>query len=303
MIESLAYIGFESPRAADWIAFGPEILGLEVVAVDDDGTVRLRHDDAAQRIVIGPGPADAIGYLGWDTGGPDQLAAALSRLRTEHGVEVHPDPVAAADRRVADLAWFSDPFGFRHELTWGLLQRPGTFRPGRAVSGFVTGSGGAGHAVLIVPDQAEAERFYIDVLGLSLSDRADLGFPVTFLHCNPRHHSLAFAAIKGRVGFHHLMLEVASINDVGTALDLVAARGDIPVTMSLGRHTNDLMTSFYLRTPSGFDIEYGTGGRLVPVDRPWVAASYDAGSIWGHRPPAEPPRPGILAPWAASVPA
>lgn len=295
MIQSLAYTGFTSPRASAWATFGPDVLGLELVATDTDGTVRLRNDDAAQRLVVHPGDTDGLAYLGWDTGGPTALAAAVTRLEKEHGVVVRHDPRAAVDRCVADLAWFTDPFGFRHELTWGLLTRPSSFRPGRrALSGFLTGSGGMGHAVLIVPDLAEAERFYVDVLGFRLSDRIEVGFPIRFLHCNPRHHTLAFAAIPGMVGFHHLMLEVASIDDVGSALDLVAARGDIPVTMGLGRHTNDRMTSFYLRTPSGFDVEYGTGGLLVPEDKPWTVGSYDSMSIWGHQPPVQPVLPGII---------
>lgn len=297
MITSLAYVGFTSPRAAEWTSFGPAVLGLEVVGTDADGTVRLRNDDAAQRLVVHPGERDALAYLGWDTGGPAALAAAVTRLEKEHGVAVHRDPDAAADRRVADLAWFTDPFRFRHELTWGMLAHPSSFRPGRPLSGFVTGDAGMGHAVLIVPDLAEAEHFYLDVLGFRLSDRIEVGFPIRFLHCNPRHHTLAFAAIPGMVGFHHLMLEVASIDDVGTGLDLVTARGDVPVTMGLGRHTNDRMTSFYLRTPSGFDVEYGTGGLLVPEERPWTAATYDALSIWGHTPSAQPVLPGILAPF------
>ena len=66
--------------------------------------------------------------------------------------------------------------------------------------------------------------------------------------------------------------------------------------MSLGRHTNDLMTSFYVRTPSGFEIEYGTGGRLVD-DETWEIGQYDTQSMWGHKPPAEPLFPKILAPF------
>ncbi|HBZ72441.1 MAG TPA: glyoxalase, partial [Deltaproteobacteria bacterium] len=58
-----------------------------------------------------------------------------------------------------------DPFGFRHELAWGQLARPSSFRPGRAISGFVTGRGGLGHAVLIVPDLERAQAFYTGVLG------------------------------------------------------------------------------------------------------------------------------------------
>ena len=45
--------------------------------------------------------------------------------------------------------------------------------------------------------------------------------------------------------------------------------------MSLGRHTNDLMTSFYVRTPSGFEIEYGTGGIVVDDDT-WTVGSTTA---------------------------
>ena len=63
--------------------------------------------------------------------------------------------------------------------------------------------------------------------------------------------------------------------------------------MSLGRHTNDMMTSFYVRTPSGFEIEYGTGGVLVDEEN-WEVENYDAMSFWGHRPPEERLVPGIV---------
>ena len=59
------------------------------------------------------------------------------------------------------------------------------------------------------------------------------------------------------------------------------------------------MTSFYVRTPSGFEIEYGTGG-LVVDDDTWEVGEHHAQSIWGHKPPAEPLVPGILAPASSS---
>src|SRR5205823_13179104 len=114
---------------------------------------------------------------------------------------------------------------------------------------FVTGEQGLGHVVLIIPDLRAAERFYVDVLGFRPSDTIDMGFTVRFFHCAThaaRHHTLAISAVPGMVGMHHLMLEVNTLDDVGTALDAVNAR-QIPLAMSLGRHTNDLMTSFYVR--------------------------------------------------------
>jgi 3,4-dihydroxy-9,10-secoandrosta-1,3,5(10)-triene-9,17-dione 4,5-dioxygenase len=102
-----------------------------------------------------------------------------------------------------------------------------------------------------------------------------------FLGCNPRHHSLALAPFPAAAGIVHLMIEVASLDDVGRAMDRCARRG-APPSATLGRHANDLMVSFYVRTPGGFDIEYGTDGRLVD-DATWVSRETTAISLWGHQ--------------------
>jgi 3,4-dihydroxy-9,10-secoandrosta-1,3,5(10)-triene-9,17-dione 4,5-dioxygenase len=36
-----------------------------------------------------------------------------------------------------------------------------------------------------------------------------------------------------------------------------------------------------VRTPGGFDIEYGTDGRLVD-DATWISRETTAVSLWGH---------------------
>jgi 3,4-dihydroxy-9,10-secoandrosta-1,3,5(10)-triene-9,17-dione 4,5-dioxygenase len=41
------------------------------------------------------------------------------------------------------------------------------------------------------------------------------------------------------------------------------------------------MVSFYVQTPGGFDIEYGTDGRLVD-DGTWISRESTAVSLWGH---------------------
>ena len=55
-----------------------------------------------------------------------------------------------------------------------------------------------------------------------------------------------------------------------------------PISASLGRHVNDEMLSFYLRSPSGFDIEFGWGGLLVDDDATWLSRESTAVSRWGH---------------------
>ena len=295
MIQSFAYIGFSSPAAAAWRTFGPDVLGAQLADRTDD-VVALRIDDRAARLLVHPGETDDVAYLGWDCGDAAGIADVVEMLRAA-GIAAESDPTMAAIRQVDELVAFTDPWGFRHELTHGLAAG-GAFTPGRPMAGFVTCEQGLGHLVFLLPDLDAGQRFYTDVLGFKISDHIEWnGLSLRFLHCNPRHHTLALGSVPGMVGIHHLALEVREIDDVGRSLDLVNDLG-IPVAMGYGKHTNDWMTSFYVHTPSGFEIEYGAGGRTVDDDT-WQFEVYDAMSIWGHKPPAEPIFPGILRPVTA----
>jgi extradiol dioxygenase len=303
-ISALAYIGFTSPSAEEWRHFGPNILGAQLApssTTTSDDEVRLRIDERAYRVSVAPGPANDVAHLGWDVHDAAGLTHSSAAVAAA-GIEVHQgDADLLADRGVEALAWFLDPFGFRHELTYGAPTASEPFAPGRPISGFVTGAGGLGHVVLFVADLDAANAFYTHVLGFRRSDEVEMGpLFLRFLHCNPRHHTVALAAIPGMRGIHHLMLEVASVDDVGTGYDLCVSQ-DLPLAMTFGKHTNDLMTSFYVRTPSGFEIEYGYGGVLVD-DTTWVVPEpYRAISIWGHRPPATPLFPGVIHPLEVSA--
>ena len=89
--------------------------------------------------------------------------------------------------------------------------------------------------------------FYADVLGFGLSDYIVRPFRAYFFHVNARHHSLALIE-TGRNGMHHLMVELFSLDDVGQAYDVAMTQQD-RVSVTLGRHTNDFMTSFYAEDP------------------------------------------------------
>ena len=64
----------------------------------------------------------------------------------------------------------------------------------------------------------------------------------------------ATAIGSGSNGVHHLMLELCSFDDVGQGYDLALGEEN-RVATTLGRHTNDWITSFYARSPSDFFIE------------------------------------------------
>ena len=197
-----------------------------------------------------------------------------------------------ADRRVDGLITFDDPCGSRLEAFHGVaLQHRRVVSPYGHT--FVTGEQGLGHVVLSTSDDEASLRFYRDVLGFRLRDSMRLppqmlgrpadGEPawLRFFGCNPRHHSLAFLPMPTPTGIVHLMIEVAQADDVGLCHDR-ALRRKVPMSATLGRHVNDLMLSFYMKTPGGFDIEFGCEGRQVDddiVDR----ARVDGGVAVGPR--------------------
>ena len=100
----------------------------------------------------------------------------------------------------------------------------------RAIGGFVTGDQGVGHIVLATDDLRRQLDFYQNVLGFRISDYIDIvraGAPLSFafMHCSPRHHSLAFASrppVPRRL--LHLMLQVQTIDEVGRTYTLAEER-------------------------------------------------------------------------------
>jgi 3,4-dihydroxy-9,10-secoandrosta-1,3,5(10)-triene-9,17-dione 4,5-dioxygenase len=143
---------------------------------------------------------------------------------------------------------------------------------------------GMGHAVFFVDDLDATMAFYTTLLGFRISDYVTMGRTrLGFLHCNPRHHSLAFLhAPGGRKRAHHFMMQLQDINTMGRTYDVVEA-GAAPLLTTLGQHSNDQMVSFYMRNPSGFGVEYGWGGLEID-DACWQVQTLEGGSTWGHKP-------------------
>jgi 2,3-dihydroxybiphenyl 1,2-dioxygenase len=287
-VQALGYAGFGSADLDDWRQFGTGLVGLQAVE-RGPSLLAFRMDDRKQRIVIDRALPEGARFFGWevaDAADLDALAARLDRA----GVEVEAEPQTLADaRRVGGLISFHDPAGNRLEAFYGAEIAEQPFSPGRSISGFRTGPLGLGHAVLTVAKLDDVMPFYVDLLGFRLSDYIEQPFRAYFFHINARHHSLALIE-TGRDGMHHLMVELFSLDDVGQAYDVALGQHE-RVSVTLGRHTNDLMTSFYAKTPSSFMIECGWGGRNI--DPPtWKPFEMKAGpSLWGHErvwlPPAD----------------
>ena len=275
----LGYVGIDATDPAAWEPFATNFLGMERVEAAG-GTAAYRVDAAGRRLIVMPAARNGGAFYGWEVAD----AAALDALAA--AVEGRGTAVAAATaaeralRGVAGMAHCLDPGGRRVELFYGLDPAGGAFSPGRPIAGFNTGALGLGHVLLQTADARECAAFYREALGFRLSDWRDEPHAARFLHCNPRHHSLALFE-RGTPRLHHVMVELNALDDVGAAYDMALAE-EGRIALTLGRHPNDRMVSFYVDTPSGFLLEYGWGGRVVD-DATWVVEETPVKSLWGHR--------------------
>ncbi|MEV4054170.1 iron-dependent extradiol dioxygenase HsaC [Amycolatopsis sp. NPDC049688] len=290
-IRSLGYLRIEATDMAAWREYGLKVLGMVEGSGTNPDALYLRMDDFPARLVISPGSSDRLAVTGWEAANAGELAEIRSRLDSASVPYKEGTPEELADRRVDELISFDDPSGNTQEVFHGVaLQHRRVVSPyGHK---FVTGEQGLGHVVLSTKDDEASLRFYRDVLGFRLRDSMRLppqlvGRPadgppawLRFFGCNPRHHSLAFLPMPTPSGIVHLMVEVENTDDVGLCLDR-AIRRKVPMSATLGRHVNDLMLSFYMKTPGGFDVEFGCEGRQVDDDN-WIARESTAVSLWGH---------------------
>jgi 2,3-dihydroxybiphenyl 1,2-dioxygenase len=287
-VTQLGYLGIGVSNLDAWREFATAVLGMEIADTAGDGSIYLRMDEYHHRFVIHPGGNDDVAYTGWQVKDEAALEEIGERLG-EAGVAVEHGSSADNDaRRVLGLIKLKDPNGIPTELYYGpLINFETPFTSPRAISGFVTGNQGLGHIVVIPQNVDESLHFYRDLLGMRISDIVEaevapgvkLRFP--FLHCNPRHHSIALIPAPLPRKLQHFMVQLNSVDDVGSTYCLCEDRGE-RITAGLGRHLNDQMFSFYLRSPSGFDIEYGWGARTVD-DATWQVQKHAGASVRGHK--------------------
>ena len=293
IIKGLGYIGCEVTDFNAWDSLLDTVYGLERRGDSGKSVRQYRMDDNHHRLALHKSNNNKLKYIGWEVefqGDLDNLAAELS----DKGIEVTAGSAALREQRsVMDLFVINGPDDIRLEIFFGPVQDFKPFTPKRGMEGYNTGDLGMGHIVLATADRLASVKWYEDNFGFRLSDHIFWDdIQATFLHCNPRHHSLAFMNPVGGMkpgDLGHFMFESLSLNDVGRAYDIVN-ENKVPLALTLGRHTNDNMMSFYIYSPSGWWVEYGYGARLID-DADWEPKLYNSPKIWGHEmmpPPGEP---------------
>jgi 2,3-dihydroxybiphenyl 1,2-dioxygenase len=289
-VRALGYLGITTPNLDAWAQFATRLVGMQAIggAENDLGALYLKVDGRMWRLAVHEAEDEGLAYVGWEVAGKYDLQILVDAVEATGATVKYADASEAQSRGVVELVRFQDPAGTPIEVFYG-QHCDYQFASPLGIE-FVTDPCGFGHVMLSVTAYDECVDFYCNALGFRVSDFADLGgVRATFLRCNPRHHSLALrdASLADptspfeQARIRHLMIEVSRQDDVGRALDRCGDLG-YKLSRTLGRHSNDEMFSFYVKSPSDFDVEVGHGGLLIDETN-WTPKCQIGADLWGHR--------------------
>jgi biphenyl-2,3-diol 1,2-dioxygenase len=286
-VRQLGYVGLTVKNLKEWESFATEVLALESRGRGPDGCLYLTNDSYHHRLILHEGSQDDLAYAGWEVFSEAELDAISERLTRIGAVITEPSRAEKKARGVIGLRRFMDPEGIVGEVFYGPIVIDEEDVPRTLRNKFVTGDQGFGHYSVAVKEFDRYIEFYERGLGLSLSGiRRDVQLKngglthVGSLRCNARQHSLSVVNYDIPKRMLHLGLQVTELDDLGYAMDKAGELGMIKIP--LGRHAGDLMVSFYIESPSGFEIEYGWGARTLPPDAR-VTQHTERTSLWGHK--------------------
>ncbi len=286
----MGYLLAESEKLDEWERFTRDGLGLHVEC-PGRGVLNCRIDQHARRLIIRQGPAEDVVAIGWQLSDEAALQLALDRLN-QRRIPVESVEGDQADLRGVSRFWrIKGPKGLSTEF---FVNARTTEQPLKMqASGFYTAECGMGHVAISTRNPQAMQAFWMDIFDARLSDHIEeridgVNLDLAFLRLNPRHHSIATAATKGiRLNplskqIHHLNLQACSLEDVTQGYLRCRAMG-YEIANAIGQHPNDKELSFYVVSPSGFEIEIGWNPLLVD-EATWQPTVHRGISLWGHRP-------------------
>jgi catechol 2,3-dioxygenase len=144
------------------------------------------------------------------------------------------------------------------------------------------------HILVFTRNVPNTLKFYSEVLGLRLSDRA--GDMVGFMHGihGSDHHLIAFLKSEAP-GLHHLSWDAGSIQAIGLGAMQMAGKG-YAAGWGLGRHVLGSNYFHYVRDPWGSYCEYASDIDYIPADADWRSGDHppeDSFYVWGPEPPKD----------------
>lgn len=235
-----------------------------------------------------PGKRKRLGYLAFNC-----YAADLEPIReqTKAAGAAFADPPAGH----REGFWCRDPDGNLLQVRVGPKTSPDAKTPPVDLHGGPGGRGVLGrsnygkvhprrmsHVLMFSPDVKRTTGFYVNALGLRLSDTSrDV---IAFFHGRhgSDHHMIAFAKGKAK-GWHHSSWDVPGLEDVGRGAAQMAAKG-YKDGWGTGRHVLGSNYFHYVRDPWGSFAEYSADIDYIPAGHAWEGGDWppeDSLYLWG----------------------
>jgi catechol 2,3-dioxygenase-like lactoylglutathione lyase family enzyme len=287
-VHSLDHFVFTVPDLDEAARFYSEF-GLDVRRADgriDLYTFGHRHRWAS--IHRAPG-RKRLQYLCFGAYAED-LEPLRERLERMHVAKRAPHPLAQG----AGL-WAEDPQGVSVQVIVGEKVSPSEKKrvappvvpPGKGAAPMRSTLAGVkpkrlSHTLMFTSDVMGSVRFYVEALGLRLSDHS--GEIIAFLHGahSSDHHMIAFAKSDGP-GLHHSSWDVATFDDVGLGMQQMVDKGH-KEGWGVGRHVIGSNYFYYVRDPWGSFAEYSYDIDFIPSDIEWKPQDCppeDSFYVWG----------------------
>jgi catechol 2,3-dioxygenase-like lactoylglutathione lyase family enzyme len=224
---------------------------------------------------------DAVAAGLWRIGHPVvPVADRITTVEQATGVRVVVDVAPRLNQRAAPATPYNGPG--RPERTG---RAPGITRPGPVTPRKL------GHVLIASDDYAATRRFFLDGVGLRLSD--EIKGEGAFLRCSTDHHNVF--VLNSPVSYlHHTSWQVDDVDDVGRGASTMLAGHPERHVWGLGRHYAGSNFFWYLKDPAGNFSEYYSDLDVIPEDEVWEPGVLDAARglfSWGPPPP-----PSFLAP-------
>ena len=286
----IGYLVAESNKFDEWIDFAQKCLGL-CLAERTEQSLSFRLDEFQKRLIITKGSQEDVTHLGIQLADESVLNEVLSRFDAR-GIEYQQgSPVDAEFRGVKAFWTLRGPKDIQLEIFVDELR---TELPLEAkVSGFYTDASGMGHVAMTSRKPEKVIRFWQEFFDARLTDSIEqkisgMILDVSFLRLNERHHSVAIAHTRGlsldpiRTRIQHVNFQVLDLEDVTASYQRCKDYG-FHVVWDVGLHSNDREVSFYVASPSGFEVELGWNP--IKIDETtWKPTKHTSISVWGHKP-------------------
>ncbi len=269
-LKKIGHIAMRVPDPERGARFYSEILGFDVSA-RANGVVFLRCGRDHHCTVFypidhrspweTPIPQEAgLHHIAFEVGRQEELAKAADFLQRRR-VTISSGPGKCEELGVEETLRFLDPEGRCVELYCKMEQIHDTspsrseIRPKKL-----------SHFNLASRNWEETSKFYIDLLGMKISDWIkEVG---VFMRCAPEYHSLVFTRAKENK-VNHCMYEVESYDVLMRAVEIMRERG-VPIMYGPGRHGPGRALYLYCQDSEGNTFELGCEEQRIHDEDHWT---------------------------------